>query len=131
MFRTIDRYLIRETLPPFLLVLLVLTFMLEIPPIVEQGEKLLTYGAPATVVARILLTLVPQALAVTIPMSLLFGLLVALGRLSADREIVALQACGVGLRRLLICRMIEGASSRTRSESIDETYLAEFLAPDC
>ena len=98
---TLDRYVIRETLPPFLAVLLVLTFVLEIPPIIESGEKMLAAGASLGVVTRILLTLVPQALGVTIPMSLLIGLLIALGRLSADREVVALQACGVGVTRLL------------------------------
>jgi LPS export ABC transporter permease LptG/LPS export ABC transporter permease LptF len=46
-------------------------------------------------------TLLPQALALAIPFALLIGLLVAFGRLSADREFVALQACGVGLRSLL------------------------------
>ena len=46
--------------------------------------------------------LVPQALALTIPMSLLLGLLVGFGRLSADREFVAMQACGISLKRLLI-----------------------------
>ena len=101
MLRTIDRYIIRETLTPFVLVLLILTFILEIPPIIDSGEKLLAAGASLSVVARVLMTLVPQALGITIPMSLLIGLLIALGRLSADREVVALQACGVGLGRLL------------------------------
>ena len=45
--------------------------------------------------------LLPYALSLTIPMSLLIGLLVAFGRLSADREFVAMQACGVSLMRLL------------------------------
>ncbi|MBP1635800.1 MAG: lipopolysaccharide transporter permease, partial [Acidobacteria bacterium] len=52
-------------------------------------------------VLSLMLTLVPQALAVTIPMALLVGLLVGLGRLSSDREWVALQACGVGIARVL------------------------------
>ena len=47
------------------------------------------------------MALLPQALALTIPMSLLLALLVAFGRLSADREFVAMQACGISLRRLL------------------------------
>ena len=48
-----------------------------------------------------LVTLLPQALGVTIPMALLLGILIGLGRLSADREFVALQACGVSIFRLL------------------------------
>ena len=43
----------------------------------------------------------PQALGLTIPMALLVGLLIGLGRLSADREAVALLACGVSPYRLL------------------------------
>ena len=43
----------------------------------------------------------PSAMALTIPMALLLGLLVAFGRLSADREFVAMQACGVSRLRLL------------------------------
>ena len=101
MFSTLDRYVIREILVPFLLVLLVLTFALEIPVIIEQGEKLIAKGASFSVISQVLLLLVPQALGITIPMSLLIALLMVLGRLSADREVVALQACGVSLVRLL------------------------------
>ncbi len=43
----------------------------------------------------------PQALGLTIPMALLVGILIGLGRLSADRETVALLACGVSPYRLL------------------------------
>jgi LPS export ABC transporter permease LptG/LPS export ABC transporter permease LptF len=50
---------------------------------------------------RVLATLVPQALGITIPMALLVGILITLGRLSGDREIVAMEACGVSLGRLL------------------------------
>src|SRR4029453_19623829 len=50
---------------------------------------------------RIMLTLVPQALALTTPMALLVGLLIGLGRMSGDREAVALLACGVSPYRLL------------------------------
>ena len=48
-----------------------------------------------------LLTLIPQALGLTIPMALLVGLLIGLGRMSGDREAVALLACGVSPYRLL------------------------------
>ena len=101
MLRILDRYIVREVLLPFFLSLLVLTFILEIPPILEQGEQLIAKGVGWTIVAQVLITLLPQALGITIPMALLLGILIGLGRVSADREFVALQACGVSIFRIL------------------------------
>ena len=101
MFKTLDRYLVREIVLPFVLVLTALTFALLIPPILNQGEPLIAKGVHWTIVVRVLATLVPQALGVTIPMSLLLGILIGFGRVSADREFVALQACGRRLGRLV------------------------------
>jgi LPS export ABC transporter permease LptF/LPS export ABC transporter permease LptG len=99
--RTLDRYVIREVLAPFALALLVLTFLLIIPFIIEQAENMVAKGVPWPIIFQTTVTLVPQALGLTIPMSLLVGLLVALGRLSGDREVVAMQACGLSPARLL------------------------------
>jgi LPS export ABC transporter permease LptG/LPS export ABC transporter permease LptF len=104
MFRTLDRYIIRETLAPFGLTLVILTFVLQIPQIMEVAEQLLAKGVDLPTIGRILLTLLPMAVAITIPVSLLVGLLMALGRLSGDREAVAMQACGVSLYRM--CRPV-------------------------
>ncbi len=97
----LDRYVIREVLPPFLLALLVFTFLLILQPVMQYAEALLAKGVAMADVARIIWTLVPQALGIAIPVALLVGLLVALGRLSGDREAVAFLACGVSLWRLL------------------------------
>jgi LPS export ABC transporter permease LptF/LPS export ABC transporter permease LptG len=99
--RTIDRYLIRETLPPFAIALLVFTFVLIIPFIIDLAETLIAKGVPWPTLLQLMANLVPQALGLTIPMSLLIALLVAFGRLSGDREVVALMACGVSPYRML------------------------------
>ena len=101
MLKLLDRYLIREVLLPFFIVLVVLSFLLEIPVILQQGEKLIEKGVEWHIVAHVLLTLLPQALALTIPCAVLVGILVAFGRVSADREFVAMQACGISIFRLL------------------------------
>jgi LPS export ABC transporter permease LptG/LPS export ABC transporter permease LptF len=101
MFKILDRYVIREVLLPFFLSLLIITFLLEMPPILEQGERLIEKGVEWSIIVRVLTLLLPQALGVTIPISLLLGLLIGLGRLSADREFVALQACGISVFRML------------------------------
>src|SRR5687768_4460324 len=99
--RILDRYVCREILPPMLLALLIFTFLLALPPFMQHLENLLAKGVSWTTVARLLWTLVPQALGLTIPMALLVGILIGLGRLSGDRETVALLACGVSPYRLL------------------------------
>src|ERR1043165_4899039 len=99
--KIIDRYVIRQMLPPILLGLLVFTFVLIIPQIKEHAESFIAKGVSPGIVLTAMLLLVPQALALTIPMSLLLGLLIAFTRLSADREFVAMQACGMSLARLL------------------------------
>jgi LPS export ABC transporter permease LptF len=97
----IDRYVLRQLLPPMLLALLVFTFVLLIPGLIEHAEAFIAKGVTPMVVGTAMLTLVPAALALTIPMSVLVGLLVAFARLSSDREFVAMQACGLSLVRLL------------------------------
>ncbi|MBM3818887.1 MAG: LPS export ABC transporter permease LptG [Acidimicrobiia bacterium] len=99
--KLIDRYVIREVLWPFAIGLVVFTFLLIIPYLVRDAEEFIAKGVSAPVILQIVWLLVPAQLGVTIPMALLLGLLVAFGRLSADREYVALQACGVSLLRLL------------------------------
>jgi lipopolysaccharide export system permease protein len=98
--RIIDRYVLRQMAWPFALGLAVFTFLLIVPELMRYAEDYVSKGVSLWIVARLVATLLPYSLALTIPMSVLLALLVAFGRLSADREFVALQACGVSLYRL-------------------------------
>jgi hypothetical protein len=71
MFRILDRYLVREIVMPFFLGLAVLTFILEIPPILTQAEQFISRGVEWSIVIRVLGLLLPQALCLTIPMAVL------------------------------------------------------------
>jgi LPS export ABC transporter permease LptG/LPS export ABC transporter permease LptF len=99
--RIIDRYVVREIVPPFLLGLLVFTFVLIIPFIIDIAEQMIAKNVPALTILRLAGTLLPATMSLTIPMALLIGLLVGLGRLSADREVVVMMACGISPYRLL------------------------------
>jgi LPS export ABC transporter permease LptG/LPS export ABC transporter permease LptF len=98
---TLDRYVIREAVPPFCLALGLFTFVVAVQPMLLQSQQLLAKGVPLPTVGLLLGLLLPSGLGVTIPMAFLSGLLMALGRLSGDREGVALLACGVSPLRLL------------------------------
>lgn len=99
--KILDRYILRETAGPFLMALAIFTFLLAVRPVMEEAERLLAKSVPPQTIGILLAHLIPQALGITIPMALLAGLLMAFGRLSSDRETVALLACGVSFQRLL------------------------------
>lgn len=99
--KTLDRYLVRVILPPFFLALGLFTFLMAVKPMLDYAQDLLVKGVALPTIGFLLLTLLPQSLGITIPMALLTGVLMGLGRLSADRETVAMLACGVSPLRLL------------------------------
>ncbi len=100
-----------EVVPPFVLGLFVFTFLLIIPPIMTVAEDLIAKGVDTLTILRIMGTLLPQGLGVTIPMALLLGVPMGLGRLSSDRETVALQACGVSVLRMLCPLLLLGGGA--------------------
>ncbi|SRR5579875_886389 len=100
--RLIDRYISREVISHALLGLAVFTFIFFIPQLVRFMELLVGHSGNTGDVALLFLCVIPPVLAVTLPMAVLVGVLIGLGRLSADSEIVALHACGISLRRLLV-----------------------------
>ena len=125
MLRITDRYILREVIPPFFLALFVFTFLLMIPPIMEVAEDLISKGVDAMTILRLMATLIPQGLGITIPIALLLGVLMGLGRLSSDREMVALQACGVSLFRMLVPLTLLGVVS-----TVATAYILITALPD-
>lgn len=98
--RRLDRYVLREILGPLTLGFLVYTSLLVIQLLFKTAEMIIRKGLPLSVMGEIVLLSLPNIVVLTIPMALLFGILIAVGRLSSDSEIVALRASGVGLSRL-------------------------------
>lgn len=101
MVKLLDRYVVREVVSPCLLGFMVYTFTMIMDQILNLSELLVRKGATLGDVSHILLYFLPGITAFTLPMSVLVGLLIGLGRLSTDMEIVAMRASGVSLYRLL------------------------------
>jgi LPS export ABC transporter permease LptF/LPS export ABC transporter permease LptG len=111
----LDRYLIREILPPTGLGLLMFTFVLLLQQVTLLLGVLISRGADLPTVIRVFVYLLPSILAVTIPMAFLLGVLLALGRLATDSEIVALRASGISpawlLRPVLVLALLTGSAT--------------------
>jgi LPS export ABC transporter permease LptF/LPS export ABC transporter permease LptG len=99
--RLLDRYICREVVSHAILGLAVFTFVFFVPQLVRLMDLVVRHSGGVWTVALLFLCTLPPVLAFTLPMAVLVGVLIGLGRMSADSEIVALHASGVGLRRLL------------------------------
>jgi LPS export ABC transporter permease LptG/LPS export ABC transporter permease LptF len=98
--RILDRYLVREILGPLGLGFLVYTFILLVRFLFDAAEMIIRRGLDLGPVGELLLYTLPNIVVLTIPMALLFGILIAVGRLASDSELVALRSSGVGLMAL-------------------------------
>ena len=100
--RIIDRYICKEVFSHALLGLLIFTFVLFVPDLVKIMEFVVRSSAPPSQLGLLFISLFPSILTFTLPMAVLVGVLIGLGRLSADSELIALSALGVGMRRVLV-----------------------------
>jgi lipopolysaccharide export system permease protein len=98
---TLARYLISEILPPFGFGLLAFTLVLLIARVVKLIELVVTRGVPALQIGKLLLLILPTFLELTVPMAFLLAILLGLGRLSQDHEVLALKASGVSPPQIL------------------------------
>jgi lipopolysaccharide export system permease protein len=96
--RLISRSILREVWPPALLGFGAYTFLLLVRTIFLLTDFFVRRSARLAEVSWMVLLSVPWIVVLTIPMAFLLGVLVGVGRLSADSELVALRSCGVGAR---------------------------------
>ena len=85
--RILRSYILKELMGPFALSLVVLTFVLLMGNIVKLAELVINKGVNILDVGKLLLFLIPYLLSYTLPMAVLTGLLLAMGRLSHDNEV--------------------------------------------
>ncbi|MCB1037772.1 MAG: LPS export ABC transporter permease LptF, partial [Acidobacteria bacterium] len=98
--RRLDRYIFREILGLLVIGFSLYTFLLLLQYLFSSAELIIQRGLPAATVGKMLMLVLPSSVVLTIPMALLFSILIAIGRLSADSELVALRASGIGLASL-------------------------------
>src|SRR6202050_107011 len=100
--RLLDRYIAREVVSHGILGLAVFTFVFFVPQLVRLMDLVVRQSGSVWTVALLFICTIPPGLGFTFPIGVLVGVLIGLGRLSADSEIVALHASGISLRRLLL-----------------------------
>ena len=125
MFKSFDRYVLKEIWSPFAVGLTVYTFTLLINHILKLSKLLITKGTSAGIVFKILLFLMPDLLSFTVPMASLMGILAGLSRMSSDSEIVAFRTMGISNAKILKPVMLFSSAAWLLS-----SWLIMYLAPE-
>lgn len=103
---TLGSYLTRELLLTTALGFLAAVPVVLIPNLIDRLGEFLVVGVTAPDLALVLGCAVLLVSAYSLPIAFLFGLLIGMGRLAADSELVALRACGASLRSFAVPALV-------------------------
>src|SRR5512137_2301883 len=94
-------YLLKELSYILLLSLGILTFILVLSKLGKIADLVINKGVGLKDIIFLITFSIPPYLTFTLPMAFLLSVIVVLGRLSTENEILALKASGVNLKWLL------------------------------
>lgn len=106
--KILRNYFLKEFIAPLFLSLAVLTFVMVLGNLVKLTDLVINRGVNIQSVIKLFLFMTPFLLTYTLPIAALTAVLLSLGRLSSDNEIVAIKASGVNLFTLILPLLIVG-----------------------
>ena len=107
-YRTLSFYVGREFLFSFIVAFLFFFFIFFMNNILILAEEVLAKKVPLGDVLMLVIYMLPSVVSISFPFASLVGALMAVGRLSSDNELLAVQASGVSKSRLFIPFIIIG-----------------------
>ena len=99
--KLVERYVLRTIFPYTLISFVLLTTILFVQQTGRYLETIFHGLVPANFVYGLALALLPTVIVFTIPMAVLAGTIIGLGRMGSDSELVAMRAAGVSTWRIL------------------------------
>lgn len=99
--KILPRYILKEHLSPFLLSLLVVTFVLLIDRAIDLMNTIIEKKLDIGTVLQLFGLSLPYMLSLSIPMAVLVATILTFGKLTVDRETIAMKASGINIYSLL------------------------------
>jgi LPS export ABC transporter permease LptF len=123
MLRLVDRYLVREMVFPFVLAVAGFVLFIVLNLIQQLSDFMLDRNISLWALFQMLTYRLPELLVYGLPVGVLFAIFWALGRLSHDRELIALQAAGFSLRRLMVPVLLMGLITTAAAFAVGELWM--------
>jgi lipopolysaccharide export system permease protein len=118
---TIDRYMLRESLPSFLFGAVLYSSLVILSATIPRVQWI--RGVPLVELLYWLALQFPAALVQTLPIALLLAALLTFGRLAAANELLAMQAGGIALRRTAASFVLLGVVATLGALLLNSTVL--------
>lgn len=106
--KKIDRYILKEMMLPIIFGVSLFTFMFMIDIITMISETLIVKSVPFIEIMTMFSYLTPAILVETVPMGIFFGIMITYNGMSSSSEVVAMQASGISLNRMIKVPLIIG-----------------------
>jgi len=106
--RILRNYFLKEFIGPLVLSLSVLTFVMLLGNLIKIADLVICKGVDIFSVSKLFIFMIPYLLTYTLPVAALAAVLMSIGRLSGDNEIVAIKASGVHIFSLILPILIVG-----------------------
>ena len=106
--KIIRNYILRDFFSSFIFALLSLTLVMVLGNLVKISDMVIRKGVSLIEAFKLFAFMMPYLLGFTIPLAMLMGILICLGRLISDNEIVAIQVAGVSLLKILRIFLVIG-----------------------
>jgi len=108
--KILRNYFLKEFTGPLFLSLGVLCFVMAIVGNLKKiADLVINKGVGLLSISKLFLLATPYMVTYALPISVLIAVLISLGRLSSDNEIVAIRASGINLFRLILPIILIGA----------------------
>jgi len=101
-FPIIYRYIGKEVLTPIIITLCTFTGILFLAKSIKLVELIVNKNVPIWDIVSTFLLLLPKFIEIALPMSLLIGTIIGIGRISADSELLVIRGIGLSLKKLSI-----------------------------
>jgi LPS export ABC transporter permease LptF len=106
--RILRNYVLKEFFGAFFLSLFILTFVMLLGNMIKLADLIISKGISILVAGKLFLYLIPFLFSFILPVSTLTAVLLSIGRLSGDNELVAIRSSGIGLFKILSPIIIVG-----------------------
>ncbi|HEV3272390.1 MAG TPA: LptF/LptG family permease [Candidatus Methylacidiphilales bacterium] len=122
----IYHYIFKEIIVLTAAIIGVLTFLLMAVTMFRVLPLFMYSDLPMWLAAKLMFLGVPLLLTLTIPAGLLAGVMIVFGRMSSDRELLALKAAGIGLAPIVAPVIIMAVFL-----SAVDYWLVAYVVPEC